>query len=83
MADINYTASTPKKQYTRRIGDNGFLGADFSTAPIFASDRRFRDLKNVWKDYKSGSGVAIETMSIFGSSRISRKFSTALQALSL
>ena len=62
MAEINYTASTPKKQYTRRIGDNGFLGADFSTAPIFASDRRFRDLKNVWKDYKSGSGVAIETV---------------------
>lgn len=62
MAEINYTASTPKKSYTRRIGDNGFLGADFSTAPIFASDRRFRDLKNVWKDYKSGSGVAIETI---------------------
>ena len=62
MADINYTASTPKKSYTRRIGDNGFLGADFSTAPIFASDRRFRDLKNVWKDYKSGSGVAVETL---------------------
>lgn len=62
MAEINYTASTPKKSYTRRIGDNGFLGADFSTAPIFASDRRFRDLKNVWKDYKSGSGVAIETV---------------------
>lgn len=62
MADINYTASTPTKSYTRRIGDHGFLGADFSTAPIFASDRRFRDLKNVWKDYKSGSGVAIETV---------------------
>lgn len=62
MADINYTASTLKKSYTRRIGDHGFLGADFSTAPIFASDRRFRDLKNVWKDHKSGSGVAIETV---------------------
>lgn len=59
---IDYGSSQSKKQYTRRIGDNGFLGADFSTAPIFASDRRFRDLKNVWKDYKSGSGVAIETV---------------------
>lgn len=59
---IDYGSSQSKKQYTRRIGDSGFLGADFSTAPIFASDRRFRDLKNVWKDYKSGSGVAIETI---------------------
>lgn len=59
---IEYTASRSKAQYTRRIGDNGFLGADFSTAPIFASERRFRDLKNVWKDYKSGSGVGIETV---------------------
>lgn len=49
-----------RTQYSRYLGD--FRGVDFSSSPAMVAQNRFSYLKNMWKDYESGQGQAIETM---------------------
>lgn len=53
-------AMSSRQQYSRYLGD--FRGVDFSSSPAMVSQNRFSFLKNMWKDYESGQGQAIETM---------------------
>lgn len=54
------SASTSKSQYSRYLGD--FRGVDFSSSPAMVEPNRFSYLKNLWKDYESEQGQAIETV---------------------
>lgn len=54
------SASTSKSQYSRYLGD--FRGVDFSSSPAMVEPNRFSYLKNMWKDYESEQGQAIETV---------------------
>ena len=54
------SASTSKSQYSRYLGD--FRGVDFSSSPAMVEPNRFSYLKNLWKDYESEQGQAIETI---------------------
>ena len=47
--------------YNRFLGQNGFRGVDFTSHPSLVHPDRLADALNVWKDYKSGQGSAIET----------------------
>lgn len=47
--------------YNRFLGQNGFRGVDFTSHPSLVHPDRLADAVNVWKDYKSGQGSAIET----------------------
>lgn len=49
-----------RTQYSRYLGD--FRGVDFSSSPAMVAQNRFSYLKNMWKDYESEQGQAIETM---------------------
>ncbi len=49
-----------KDEYTRYFGT--FAGVDFSSDHTEVSDSRFAFLKNMYKDYQSGQGQAIETI---------------------
>ena len=49
-----------RTQYSRYLGD--FRGVDFSSSPAMVAQNRFSYLKNMWKDYESKQGQAIETM---------------------
>lgn len=49
-----------RTQYSRYLGD--FRGVDFSSSPAMVAQNRFSFLKNMWRDYESGQGQAIETM---------------------
>ena len=49
-----------RTQYSRYLGD--FRGVDFSSSPAMVAQNRFSCLKNMWKDYESKQGQAIETM---------------------
>lgn len=48
------------KEYSRRL--DKFLGVDFSSAPSNVSTRRFSFLKNMYRDYESELGDAVETV---------------------
>ncbi len=52
--------TSSRTQYSRYLGD--FRGVDFSSSPAMVAQNRFSYLKNMWKDYESGQGQAIETM---------------------
>ena len=45
--------------YTRQYKD--FRGVDFSSARAECAPTRFNDLKNMWRDYHSEQGAAVET----------------------
>ena len=45
----------------RFFGENGFLGIDFTNAPELVASSRFSDGANIWRDYESGAGFAVET----------------------
>ena len=47
--------------YNRFLGQNGFRGVDLTSHPSLVHPDRLADAVNVWKDYKSGQGSAIET----------------------
>ena len=47
--------------YNRHLGQGGFRGVDFSSHPSLVSPDRFSNALNVWRDYHSGQGSAIET----------------------
>ena len=47
--------------YNRFLGQNGFRGVDFTSHPSLVHPDRLADALNVWKDYRSGQGSAIET----------------------
>lgn len=49
-----------EKEYTRRL--DGFLGVDFSSSPGNVDTRRFTYLKNMYRDYESELGDAVETV---------------------
>ena len=51
---------TSKKDYTRYYGD--FRGVDFSSEHTQVHERRLAYLVNMYKDYRSGQGNAIETI---------------------
>lgn len=54
------STSTSRSQYSRYLGD--FRGVDFSSSPAMVEPNRFSYLKNLWKDYESEQGQAIETI---------------------
>lgn len=58
MAQKQYAASSA---YNRYLGQGGFRGVDFSSHPSLVSPDRFANAVNVWRDYHSGQGSAIET----------------------
>ena len=45
----------------RFLGQNGFKGVDFSSHPSMVNPDRLSDCKNMWRDYSSGQGSAIES----------------------
>ncbi|MBO5790635.1 MAG: leucine-rich repeat protein, partial [Clostridia bacterium] len=45
----------------RFFGEAGFLGVDFTSAPELVDRARFSDCANMWRDYESGAGFAVET----------------------
>ena len=47
--------------YNRHLGQGGFRGVDFSSHPSLVSPDRFSNALNVWRDYHSGQGSAVET----------------------
>lgn len=55
--------TSSRTQYSRYLGD--FRGVDFSSSPAMVAENRFSYLKNMWKDYESGQGQAIESMTGF------------------
>lgn len=57
MAQAAYNSST---QYSRRLED--FRGVDLSSGQAQVSPRRFTWAQNMWRDYSSEQGGAIETV---------------------
>lgn len=49
-----------RDEYTRYLGN--FRGVDFSSDPSEVHDSRFSECVNMYKDYRSGQGQAIETI---------------------
>lgn len=49
-----------EKEYARRL--ENFLGVDFSSSPGNVNQRRFAYLKNMYRDYESELGDAVETV---------------------
>ena len=62
MAKVKLTKNLLKDrdEYTRYFG--AFSGVDFSSDHTEVRDDRFAYLKNMYKDYQSGQGEAIETI---------------------
>ena len=55
----NYLSGS-RTEYTRGFG--GFRGVDFSSEHNQVEQGRFTHLQNMWRDYESGQGDAIETI---------------------
>lgn len=62
MAKVKLTKNLAKNhdEYTRYFGN--FSGVDFSSDHTEVADYRFAYLKNMYKDYRSGQGQAVETI---------------------
>ena len=57
---IKKNISISKNEYTRYLG--AFRGVDFSSDPSEVADYRLSNSVNMYKDYRSGQGQAIETI---------------------
>ena len=68
---LNKNLISDRDEYTRYLGS--FRGVDFSSDPTEVADYRLAEAVNVYKDYRSGQGQAIETIPGFrqvGSSKL-------------
>lgn len=73
---LNKNLNKDRDEYTRFLGN--FRGVDFSSDPSTVAEYRLAECVNMYKDYRSGQGQAIETIPGF---RLAHNFNSQIYGI--